>query len=93
MTEKEKIPYLVSNPKYAVEKEHGCILHQDVDSVYCTAPLFIYDTSEGKLLVEGPNNLPELCYPGDVVFMKPRVAHKVGFTKRKECRKVVVLTI
>ena len=90
--EMNKLPSLVTYLKYEAEEEQGAPRHHDVDSVFCTALLYVKYTIQGGLQVEGVE-LPEKFEPGDVVFMDPRQIHDVETCVRGEERKVLVFTM
>lgn len=88
----KKVPSVVSYLKYEIGKEQGTVKHQDVDATFCTALLYISDTSTGRLHCEN-TDLPEIFNPGDVVFMNPRQLHEVTKCAREQVHQVLVFTI
>lgn len=90
--EKKKIPSLVTYLRYDSAKLHGCGPHQDVDSVFATALLYLKDSDTGPLRVEKIVSIAKMT-TGDVIFMNPRVVHEVPFTLREQDRLVLVFTM
>ena len=88
---RNELPSIVIYLKYEADKEYATVKHQEADSIFCTALLYLKDTTTNWLHVDDVD-LPEFFYPGDV-FMDPRQEH--GCTKciRNELRQVFVLTI
>ena len=76
-----RLPGLASYLFYESGHEQGRSEHQDVDSVFCTAFVFIKDSTKGRLHVRG-YDLPEHFDTGDVLLMDSRVHHWVNFSAR-----------
>lgn len=74
LIEEKRVPSLVCYLRYTTGEEHGAPWHDDVDGVFGIAIVFLQDTPIGRLHIERVN-LPELFYPGDVVFTDPRQRH------------------
>ena len=81
------MPSLITYLKYEADNEHGTVKRQDVDSIFCTALLYLKDTTTGRLHVYNVD-LPELFYLCDVVFMDLRQEHEVTKCIRNEVRQV-----
>ena len=73
-------------------KKNTVQLSIKVDSIFCTALLYLKDITIGRLHVDNVD-FPELFYPGEVVFMDPRQEHEVTKCIRKEVRQVLVFTL
>ena len=65
--------------KYDAHKVQGATNHQDVDSVFCSALVYIRDTYKGRLHVKN-FDLQDILNPCDVVFMDPRQIHHFTMT-------------
>lgn len=82
----------VSYIKYPAGQLCGIDLHQDVQSVFFSCVLIIQDTTQGRLHIENVD-LPETFYAGDVIFMDPRVWHRIPHCVREGDRKVSVFNV
>ena len=86
-----QISSMISYLKYEPNEVQGVTRHRDIDSIYCSALVFPWDTYNECLHVEG-YNLPDIMYPGDVLFMDPRQIHEVTECSRSKARQVLVFT-
>jgi len=84
------LPWDVDIIQYKRKMKHGTVWHYDAYSTFGTAIIFLNDSKQGRLHVEGID-IPEGLRPGDILFLDPNTRHKVEKAARDEDRVVVTL--